>query len=993
MQLKAKVNVFLQVLKAKALLNVRLINTFLGLLCLILFAAGSRSVLNLKTEYSLKQFYPVNHPLLVQEQKLRTLFHFEKDLSLLLVLKSAEGSSWLEDKNYNLLKQIHTSFAENTSLKSVVSMASLQGASNSADEVSVGNIFDGISLAKREELAKKHPFVKPHLLIEDNSATLMILNLKEASPFEIYDYTQNLKTYFAKNYPALQVEYGGLPIVQADISVLLKKELLRSLLFGVCLFVAGLLLVYKKASSVVPVFLTLIFVNTVILGSLAFFGVSLNILLTTLPVLISLDTLSLVIHIQAHYLKTKSLWQTYHELFWENLLAVTTTGMGFLMLQTSSSGLIKNYGLIVGISSLAVWFLVHLVMMPLVAIFKTCAFRDWIHRPAYWSLWSIKNRQPVLIGSLFIFIFGFYSLSQINWNSRILDDLPDQQQARVTTEFIDKKFGGTLEANFVLTSKSSWQKPAALKKLDSAVSKIKILAPVGSVISATDFYKTLSSTSEQRLPASSSELAEKNFMFSLAAINPLDQFISQNQKNVLVQVRYKDQTSDKISLAKTNIISILKTAFPQSQISFFGFGTQFHAINQEVSKALVFNFWHALLAIGLVLAFVFRSWRWALLACLPNMIPPLVLFIFLNLNQVAMKPSVAIIFSIAIGLAFTNTVYVLGRVLNLQRKHKYLSYFPLKKALIEESNPCLLATTLVVLGFVVFLFSYFGMNRMFGQYMILSVLAALFGDLIFLPSFLYQFRKHFMAFVLCFIVFKSNSAFALNNEAVDMLKKSQSLLISKDDTALMTMKIIEADGSKKERQLLIKRKFSDKKNYILVKVQKPIDQKGAGLLTVIENDSEQQWLYLPSSKQVRRFVSKNKQEGVMGSELSPQDLDLTTVQSSQAVLLKKTKVGAIDVALIEVKSTSNKTAYSKAILWIDQKLFLPLRIEYFGTKDVVLKRIDFQNYKAISGVFRAQKIIIKNLENKRGTDLLLSQVKVNSSLSDSDFTQRALSKD
>lgn len=358
-----------------------------------------------------------------------------------------------------------------------------------------------------------------------------------------------------------------------------------------------------------------------------------------------------------------------------------------------------------------------------------------------------------------------------------------------------------------------------------------------------------------------------------------------------------------------------------------------------------------------------------------------------------MKPSVAIIFSIAIGLAFTNTVYVLGRVLKLQRQHKYLSYFPLKKALIEESNPCLLATTLVVLGFVVFLFSYFGMNRMFGQYMILSVIAALFGDLIFLPSFLYQFRKHFMSFALISLLFFANKSNASVGDAREILKKSQTLLSSQDDTAVMTMKIIEADGSIKERELFIKRKFSTKKNSVLVKIQKPTDQKGAGLLTVIEKGSEQQWLYLPSSKQVRRFVSKNKQEGVMGSELSPQDLDLTTVQSSTAKLIKKTKVGAVDVAMIEVKSGANKTAYAKATLWVGLAQFLPLRIEYFGTNGAALKRIDFQNYKTFNGVFRAQKIIIKNLENKRGTDLLLSQIKVNSGLADKDFTQRALSKD
>lgn len=994
MQLNRKTNVLLQIFRRKVLKNVTLVNTLLGVLCLILFSFSCRAVFNLKTEYSLKQFYPENHPLLRQEEKLRALFQFEKNLSLLIVLKSKDNSSWLLEKNYSALKQIHTSFAANSALQSVVSLASLQGAANTESEISVGNIFDGTTFQKRQQMAKKHPFVKPHLLTQDDSATLVVLNLKAASPPEIFKYTQNLKNYFASKYPDLIVQFGGLPVVQADISVLLKKELLRSFGFGFLLFVIGLLFVYKKAVSILPVFITLIFVNTVILGALAFFEIPLNVLLTTLPILISLDAISLVIHIQAHYSKTRNLWLTYRQLFWENLLAVTTTGMGFLMLQTSTSGLIQNYGLIVGVSSLAVWLLVHLVMIPLMTIFKTCDFRNWIHKPAYWSLWSIRNRHFVLGTAAFIFIFGFYSLTQINWSARILDDLPDKEQARLTTEFIDQKFGGTLEANFVLSTLGSWQNPLTLKKLDAAIYKIKNLTPVGSVVSVTDIYKSISSGSKNRLPASQADLAEKNFMFSMSAINPIEKFISADQRNVLVQVRYKDLTSDKISAAKAEILSILKVAFPQSQIAFFGFGTQFHTINQEVSKALVFNFWHALLAIGIVLAFVFRSIRWAALACLPNLIPPLILFIFLNLNQVAMKPSVAIIFSIAIGLAFTNTVYLLGRVLKLQRENKYVSYFPLKKALIEESNPCLLATTLVVLGFVVFLFSYFGMNRMFGQYMILSVIAALFGDLIFLPSFLYQFRKHFMTIALALLTFFSGKSYAAEDGAKEILKKSQALLTSQDDMASMTMKIIEADGTKKERELFIKRKFSTQKNYVLVKIKKPVDQKGAGLLTVIAKDSEQQWLYLPASKQVRRFVSKNKQEGVMGSELSPQDLDLATVQSSTAKLIKKTKVGAIDVALIEVNSSANSTAYSKATLWIDLKQNLPLRIEYFGTTgSAALKRIDFQNYKAFNGVFRAQKIIIRNLENKRGTDLLLSQIKVNSGLTDKEFTQRALSKD
>lgn len=994
MRLKRRTKLFYRFFRAKALKNVFLFNTLMGVLCFVIFLFAIKSTFNLRTEYSLKQFYPTNHPLLVQEEHLRQLFQADKNLSIFLVLKTKNGSSWLDNHNYALLKTIQLNFQKNSDLKSVVSLASVQGASTSQDEISVGYLFDGLSFEKRKTLAVTHPFVKPHLLVQDESATLLILNLHEANSLQIYDYSQKLKTYFDKNFPLITVDYGGLPAVQADLSVLLKKEMRRSIVIGLIIFILGLLLVYKRPTSIVPVLITLVFVNVVVLGLLAAFGVPINVLLSTLPILITLDVISLVIHIQAHFQNEKKVFKTFKALFWENLLAATTTGMGFLILKTSPSALIQSYGLIVAVSSVAVWVLVHLITIPLLGFFPNVEFREWIHRPAYWALWSIRNRKSVLSFSALIFVFGFYSLTKINWNSKILDDLPEHQNTRETTEFIDKNFGGTLEANFVITTKGGWQKTQALSKLDSAIGKIKGFSSVGSVVSVNDFYKSLSSSSVQRLPASNAELAEKNFMFSMSAANPIEKFVSEDTKNLLLQIRFKDKPSNVIQGTKYSILNTIKKEFPDSKISFFGFGTQYHAINQEISKNLVFSFWHALVAIGLVLAIVFRSIRWAALACLPNLIPPLVLLIWLNVNQVALKPSVAIIFSIAIGLAFTNTVYIVGRLLKLQRANNYKNYFPLKKALIEESNPCLLATTLVILGFSVFLFSYFGMNRVFGQYMILSVVAAMFGDLIFLPSFLQQFKRYFTVFAFVAISYNFNSkVYAATNEAETILKKAQSLLVSKDDSAQVSMKIIEANGSKKERQISIKRKYSDKKNQVLVKIQKPSDQKGAGLLSVIENGSEQQWLYLPASKQVRRFVSKNKQEGVMGSELSPQDLDLNTAKSAQVTFLKNAKVGAVDVSMIEVKSNANQTQYAKAVIWIDQKISLPLRIEYFNVKNQVVKRIDFQNYKSFNGVFRAQTINIKNLENKRGTLLALSNIKVNSGLSDDDFTQRALSKD
>ncbi len=998
LELNSKVKRFSGALGLKDSKTVVTFNKALSTFCALLFLFGFYASLQTKTEFSLKQFYPANHPLLLQEEKISQIFKIEKNLSVIVLLQTKDKTSWLDNKAYSDLKALTLAFQNNVQLKSIISLATLQGAQDSGDQLDVGPLLESLSPSKRKLVSEQHPFVKPHLLSANESSTLLVLNLLPASPIAVNKYTESLKGYFASNFVGYDVSIGGLSALQADMSYLLRKELFRSVFIGLFLFVLGLLVIYKKPFSVLSVLATLVFVNIVILGFLAWFQIPLNVLLSTLPVLVSLQVISLIIHIQGHLNKSKNTWNTYKDLFWENLLAVLISGVGFLFLKTSASHMIQNYGIIVALSSFSAWLLTHLVYWPLSFVFTNTDFRDWLVRPAYWSLWSLRHRRKVLITGLAVFAFGGYSVTKINWNSRALDDLPEHQNTRITTEFMDKNFGGTMEMNFVVHSpliKNNWNKAQSIRKLDLALDKIKRVKSVGSALSVNDFYKSLANPNVKggRLPVSNADVSEKNFLFSLAQSNPIDSHVSQNKKDLLIKIRYQDVPTNEIKMATSQINSILKAHFPEAKVTSSGFAEQFHTMNQEISKELVFNFWHAIVLAGLILVFAFKSWRFALLACLPNLLPPLSLMIWLNYQQVSLKPTVAIIFSIAIGLAFANTVYVIGRIIKLQKARPHAkSYIPLKRALLEEGNPCLLATLLICLGFVVFLFSYFGVNRLFGQYMILSVVAALIGDLMFMPSFLQHFKKYFISAAFVLLVIPKNVS-AETNMAIDILKKSQLALASKDDSATIKMKIIEADGSSKERELTFKRKFADKKNQTIVKILKPVDQRGAGFLNVVEDNSEQQWIYLPSSKQVRRFVSKNKQEGVLGSELSPQDLDLTTIQSSAAKFLKKDKIGASEVALIEVTSKSNQTAYSKAIVWVHLGQFVPLRIEFYDARGQAQKRIDFQNYVKINQVQRAQKVIIKNLNNKRSTELSLSGMKVNSGLKDDVFTQRALSKD
>jgi predicted RND superfamily exporter protein len=163
-------------------------------------------------------------------------------------------------------------------------------------------------------------------------------------------------------------------------------------------------------------------------------------------------------------------------------------------------------------------------------------------------------------------------------------------------------------------------------------------------------------------------------------------------------------------------------------------GAIVHIINDELSVELIFGFWQALLVIVILLAFIFRSLRWAIIACIPNLAPPIALLGYLSLTHTPIKPGTAIIFSIALGLAFNNTVYLLNRLTALKNS---VHLFPVRKTFYLEGNPCLVSTLIMLVGFSVFLFSYFSINQTFGACMMVSIIGGIIGDLFFLPAFIF----------------------------------------------------------------------------------------------------------------------------------------------------------------------------------------------------------------------------------------------------------------
>ena len=126
------------------------------------------------------------------------------------------------------------------------------------------------------------------------------------------------------------------------------------------------------------------------------------------------------------------------------------------------------------------------------------------------------------------------------------------------------------------------------------------------------------------------------------------------------------------------------------------------------------------------------------------------------------------------------------------------------------------------------------------------------------------------AFFLAIMILFAPHYLKAQTPTIDQIGKEMSLRLSaKDEEFIIKMRILEADGSGKDREMKIWRLSPTKNEHsMLVRMQKPQDLKGTALLATIKGDQEEKWIYLPSTKQTRRLTGESGQGGILGSELA-----------------------------------------------------------------------------------------------------------------------------
>jgi len=197
--------------------------------------------------------------------------------------------------------------------------------------------------------------------------------------------------------------------------------------------------------------------------------------------------------------------------------------------------------------------------------------------------------------------------------------------------------------------------------------------------------------------------------------------------------------------------------------------------------------------------------------------------------------------------------------------------------------------------------------------------------------------------------------------------------------AEMEMILINAHGDTTTRKLVTEiRERDNQGDQSISTFQWPADVKGTRMLTWSQKTGDDdQWLYLPALKRVKRISSRNKSGSFMGSEFSYEDLGSQEVEEYTHKFLGEVELDGRTCWKQERVPASSKSGYSKEVVWIDQEYMNPLRIDYYDRKGELLKTSRFMGYTKMDRWWRVTEILVENVQTKKKSRLVWQSRELN----------------
>ena len=174
----------------------------------------------------------------------------------------------------------------------------------------------------------------------------------------------------------------------------------------------------------------------------------------------------------------------------------------------------------------------------------------------------------------------------------------------------------------------------------------------------------------------------------------------------------------------------------------------------------------------------------------------------------------------------------------------------------------------------------------------------------------------------------------------------------------------------------------------------PRDVKGTAFLSFSHKEGpDDQWLYLPALKRVKRISSNNKAGPFMGSEFAFEDLSSQEVEKYTYKYIGEEMIDGMNCFVMERYPVDRKSGYTKQVLWLEKEEYRPLKLDYYDRKGDLLKTLTFSDYNQyLDKYWRAGEMYMVNHLTGKSTRLIWKNYQFATGLTDRDFDKNSLKR-
>ena len=209
----------------------------------------------------------------------------------------------------------------------------------------------------------------------------------------------------------------------------------------------------------------------------------------------------------------------------------------------------------------------------------------------------------------------------------------------------------------------------------------------------------------------------------------------------------------------------------------------------------------------------------------------------------------------------------------------------------------------------------------------------------------------------------------------------------------MTLKNAHGDVSTRalRNRLLEQPQEGDKS---LIVFDDPADVKGTALLTYsYKTAADDQWLYLPALKRVKRIASNNKAGPFMGSEFAYEDLSSPEVEKFRYRYVGEESLEGEDCFVIERFPVDADSGYTRQVAWLDKAHYRVRKVDFYDRKESLLKTLTASGYQQYQDKYwRAGELSMVNHQTGKSTVLSFSDYRFGTGLGPRDFDRNSLEK-